>query len=290
MRGCATHHVKSDADSHVTRPSSRYPAFVTWRVKFDGECAQCGIALRAGEVAVWDRATRSMHCVECPTAVSPLEAGTAGASARREYERRVATRDARITERFGTGLVSKFVRAVAEEPQSTRAWDIGARGEEKLASELAKVAGIRMLHDRRRPGSRANIDHIVIAPSGVFVVDAKRYRGLIQIRNRGWFFRPDYRLTIGGRDKSSIARGMAPQVATVETAIARVGMELPPITPVLCFIDGEWPLISAPDEFEGVRLESPSSLRRLLVAATLLDERAIDHLHQVLARELPAQR
>lgn len=29
-----------------------------WRVKYDGVCSRCGVALRAGEVAVYERATR----------------------------------------------------------------------------------------------------------------------------------------------------------------------------------------------------------------------------------------
>ncbi|MEO6532232.1 MAG: nuclease-related domain-containing protein [Pseudolysinimonas sp.] len=33
----------------------------------------------------------------------------------------------------------------------------------------------RCLRDRRIPGSKANIDHVVRAPRGVFVIDAKRY-------------------------------------------------------------------------------------------------------------------
>jgi hypothetical protein len=32
------------------------------------------------------------------------------------------------------------------------------------------------------PGSRANIDHIAVAPSGVFVIDAKRYKRRIEVR------------------------------------------------------------------------------------------------------------
>ena len=54
-----------------------------WHVKFDGSSARCGVTLRAGEVAVWDRSTRSMHCVECPTgepvevAPPPVDVGTA---------------------------------------------------------------------------------------------------------------------------------------------------------------------------------------------------------------------
>lgn len=124
-----------------------------WRVKYDGTCACCGAVLARGTPAVWDRASRTMRCIECPTAkhavAEPaIEVGVAGGSARAEYERRVAKRDAALTKRWGTGLAAKVVRAVTSEPQSTRAWASGAAGEERLAVELANVAGLRMLHDR----------------------------------------------------------------------------------------------------------------------------------------------
>ena len=38
-----------------------------------------------------------------------------------------------------------------------------------------------MLHDRRIPGTRANIDHIAVASSAVWVIDAKRYNGKLAV-------------------------------------------------------------------------------------------------------------
>ncbi len=176
-----------------------------WRVKYDGVCSKCGLALRAGEVAAYDRASRTIHCVSCPAAPEPeppeVDAGVAGRSAHREHERRAAKRQAAVKERWGDRLGS-VVLALTDEPLSTRTWAVGARGEEKLAEALA---GFTVLHDRRVPGTRGNIDHIVVAPAGVFVVDAKRYEGRIAIRNHGWFLRPDERLHVGRRDCSALA-------------------------------------------------------------------------------------
>ena len=267
-----------------------------WRVKYDGTCTRCGTALLKGMPAVWDRATRTIHCIECPVPQPPppppapatVDKGVAGHSARVEYERRAAKREAAITERWGTGLVSKVVRAVSVEPQSTRAWAIGAAGEEKLAAELDKVAGLRMLHDRRVPGTRGNIDHIVIAPAGVFVVDAKNNQGRIEIRDRGSFFRTDYRLTVAGRDCSAMADKMGWQVDAVRSAFEAHGIDpMPPITPVLCFLNVEWPLLGAPESFRGVRLESHRSIKRLMTKSVLLTEPQSDHLLAVLAEALP---
>ncbi|MET0477604.1 MAG: nuclease-related domain-containing protein [Actinomycetota bacterium] len=41
--------------------------------------------------------------------------------------------------------------------------------------------GWAILHDLAVPGSAANIDHLVIGPGGVFVIDSKQYRGRLQL-------------------------------------------------------------------------------------------------------------
>jgi len=159
---------------------------------------------------------------------------------------------------------------------------------EKLAEALAGIEGLQVLHDRRVPGTRGNIDHIVIAPAGVFVVDAKAYEGLIEIRNYGWFWKPDWRLTVGRRDKSKLARDMSWQVEAVRSALEAAGVDpLPPITPVLCFVDGRWPFFRPPEEYAGVRLESERSIRDRLTASEVLDEADIERITRTLALALP---
>jgi hypothetical protein len=258
-----------------------------WRVKYDGVCSRCGVALRAGEVAVYDRPTRTIHCVSCPTTPGPapeIDPGVAGRSARHEHDRRVAKRETAVKERWGD-RIGGLVLAVTDEPHSTRAWAVGARGEEKLAEALQ---GFQTLHDRQVPGTEGNLDHIVVAPAGVFVVDAKHLRGRIEIRNRGWFLRPDERLYVGRHDCTDLADKMGWQVAAVEAVLRRAGLDpLPSITPVLCFVDGDWPLIAPPDLFRGVRLESTRSLRKRLVGTTVLVDVAIAQLVKILGTALP---
>jgi hypothetical protein len=234
-----------------------------------------------------------MHCVECPTGEaveplpSPIEVGTAGRSARAEHDRRAAKREAEVKGRWGD-RVGRWVLKLNAEPQSTRAWAIGAWGEEKLAEALVGVEGLQVLHDRRVPGTPGNIDHIAIAPAGVFVVDAKAYEGLIEIRNYGWFWKPDWRLTVGRRDKSKLATGMTRQVEAVRTALEAAGIDpMPPVTPVLCFVDGRWPFFRPPDEYAGVRLESERSIRDLFTASEALEPPAIERVARALALALP---
>lgn len=76
----------------------------------------------------------------------------------------------------------------------------------------------------------------------------------------------------------------------VTAALTAAGADpLPPVTPVLCFIDGEWPLFSAPDEYAGVRLEGTGSIRKLVAAQTVLDASSIERVARLLSAALPAK-
>ena len=67
------------------------------------------------------------------------------------------------------------------------AWRRGAVGERRTARLLSQLErhGWAVLHDLALPGSRANLDHLVIGPAGVFVIDSKQYRGRLQLDSSG---------------------------------------------------------------------------------------------------------
>lgn len=69
------------------------------------------------------------------------------------------------------------------------------------------------------PRTRGNIDHIAIAASGVWVIDAKKYKGKMERRDKGSFFKNDYRLYVNGRDQSKRVEGMAWQRDAVAAAL-----------------------------------------------------------------------
>jgi len=52
-----------------------------------------------------------------------------------------------------------------------------------------------VLHDLAIPASRANLDHLVIGPGGVFVVDSKHYRGRLRLDPSGRLWHGRYPLT-----------------------------------------------------------------------------------------------
>jgi hypothetical protein len=76
------------------------------------------------------------------------------------------------------------------------AWRRGAAGERRTAQLLGPLErhGWAVLHDLAVPGSRANIDHLVIGPGGVFVIDSKQYRGRLQLDPSGRLWHGRYSL------------------------------------------------------------------------------------------------
>jgi hypothetical protein len=76
------------------------------------------------------------------------------------------------------------------------AWRRGAVGERRTARVLAALEryGWAVLHDLAVPRSQANIDHLVIGPGGVFVIDSKQYRGRLQLDGSGRLWHGRYPL------------------------------------------------------------------------------------------------
>ena len=227
---------------------------------------------------------RQPRGVDRSDATNPAS-GEAGASAAREYERRRQAREARVKVRFGRRLGGAFL-ALSDEPSSQRAWARGAQGERELAKILETIPGICVLQDRRVPGTRANIDHIVIAPAGVFVVDAKLYAGEIRIRDVGGFLKRDERLFVGRQYCSALADKVVWQVEVVARALGSEDGPVP-ITPVLCFVRGEWPLFRPPTVFRGVRLEGTRSIKSLVGIGSVMGPESIGRLFGLLEEQLP---
>jgi Nuclease-related domain len=76
------------------------------------------------------------------------------------------------------------------------AWRRGAAGERRTARLLGPLErhGWAVLHDLAVPGSRANLDHLVIGPGGVFVIDSKQDRGRLQLDPTGRLWHGRYSL------------------------------------------------------------------------------------------------
>jgi hypothetical protein len=244
------------------------------KLRYAGACRLCGTELPARADAIYERVTKSVRCVVCPTIVRPatgavdaevpvveLSPGEAGASARREYERRKAKDEECLRNKWGR--LGGIAVALSDEKRSTKAWAVGAVGEERLGSRLDSLASrsIAVLHDRRIPGTKANIDHIAITQAGIWVIDAKRYKGRPALMIEGGITRPRVeKLVVGRRDCTKLVEGVLKQVGLVREAVRSL-----PVTGALCLVEADWPLVGGSFSTQGVRVLWPTRLVKRLV-------------------------
>ena len=290
------------------------------KLRYAGVCRGCGAEVPAGVLAVYDKVAKNVTCVACvdPTTMAPVPVsatvpvvpvpvpvdepevvvGVAGASARREYERRKGNDERHVAEwkervRSKHPVLGGLMLAVADEPKhhGTRAWDVGAHGEEVFAASLDRLAdaGLYFLHDRRIPPTRANIDHIVIAPTGVYIIDAKNYTGRAQLRVTDGIFSPRVeKLIVGRRDCTKLVAGVHKQVDRVSELLARdgIGQDVP-VRGMLCFVEGDWPLLGGSFTVGGLDVLWPKKARKIITAPGTLGDDRLRVLHRHLAAEFP---
>lgn len=154
---------------------------------------------------------------------APVDVGTPGASARREHERRHQRREESI--RTKHPRLGGLILELTDAPQTTKAWQTGALGEERLGAKLNELSNdtLRLLHDRRIPGSRANIDHVAITQTGIWSIDAKKYNGRPHLKVEGGLLRArTERLLVGTRDcprwsRESASRSMSSRTSSTPT-------------------------------------------------------------------------
>jgi hypothetical protein len=234
---------------------------------------------------------------------------SAGGSAQAEYERRAAHHAADVRRRrprilaFGAvvaivglvvllavsplwgGVVLLFdvvvvASALFATPNSIAAWQTGAQGELRTGRLLEPLEGegFRILHDRKIPGSRANIDHIVIGPPGIFVVETKSLGGALQIRDNEVF--------VAGRRRTKMIDEVKREALAVQTALAK---ELAArgwmVTPVICVHRADLPMFRS--EVAGVRIVSGKDLvNRLREADHLLAPAEVERLASLAGARL----
>jgi Nuclease-related domain len=91
-------------------------------------------------------------------------------------------------------LVGWRLRFRPSEP--ARAWQRGAQGERRTARLLDRLTrdGYVVFHDLAVPNSPANVDHLAIGPTGVFVIDSKQWTGSVHQGADGLVWHNHYRL------------------------------------------------------------------------------------------------
>ena len=209
----------------------------------------------------------------------------AGGSAQREFERRRKKERAAVRSNLawtvplvllsavaGGVLIQKFVGSLGVlagvliaivlgfelwgTSSHISAYGKGAEGERLTGRTLDNLPGYVVLHDRKIPGSKANIDHIAIGPGGVFAIETKNYTGEVKARGDDLF--------VGGRRRTSTVEQTWREAVAVQGVLAehlaRLAID---VVPVLCIHGSQVPW----ETVQGVRIVGPRGLKKLISAS-----------------------
>jgi len=237
---------------------------------------------------IWDREKKAATCLACVPSANAIQAGTAGASASSEGERRKAKRVQLVRTQYGDHAAAVAEQLVGRETAET--WGKGSAGEAELAGYVTRELGdtVIALHDRLIPGTRANIDHIFVAPTGVWVVDAKSYKGRVEKRDVGPFWREENQVYVGGRNRTQLAKGVDKQVECVLAALK--GDPTAKGTLVhgaLCFLGSDWGLLDRPFQVGSVWVMYRGALRKRLKKNGPVTRETMEHIARRLDLSLP---
>ncbi|WP_180279682.1 nuclease-related domain-containing protein [Rhodococcus qingshengii] len=150
----------------------------------------------------------------------------------------------------GSNLARNLIGFV--EPPSMDAHNLqaGISAEQQTAAELARLGPEwTVLHSRSLPGTNADVDHVVIGPPGVLVVDSKHRNGVLtysgdvghtperrQIDELFGAATGEHSWTLNGRDATFIAESSVFEAACIDDLLA-----MPPdrlVTPTVLAVHG----------------------------------------------------
>ena len=148
-----------------------------------------------------------------------------------------------------------------------------------------------ILNDRSVPHRHANIDHVVVASSGVWIIDSKLWKGLIQVKNVGGLLNPTQKLLVDSRDESACTEKIYSQVIPIANILNDPGI---PIRPALVFVDGNWGagvtlrvLRQRPYEILGVMISWPRAVIARIAENGPLTPQAVAEIAKMLDEALP---
>ncbi|MTV27817.1 NERD domain-containing protein [Nitriliruptoraceae bacterium ZYF776] len=153
----------------------------------------------------------------------------------------------------GTPFILRAAERLAGIRTEDRAWAEGAKGERRVARALERLErrGWHVVHDLTVGTRGANIDHVVVGPPGVFVIDTKYTRAKVVV----------HRSTIrfDGYARTGYLRGVERQrqLAT-DRLSAAVGFEVP-VRSILCLVvplkHDAMKVVSSPEGCQVVHVE-----------------------------------
>ncbi len=245
-------------------PRSRFE-----RLHFGGSCVNCGAKINPHDEGWNDPDIDKVMCAGCWPAVVASHPSAAS----------LATTSGRP--------------APASPPRVDPRWRSGADGEYLMSIRLHRDLGERavVLTDRRIPHSPVTVDSVVVAASGVWIVEAKKLRGLIEYRHLVGSTTDDCRLLIGGHDRTALVDRAYEHVIPVAKALPDPSV---PVHGAIVIVEGNWGsptrlLTRRPYRHEGIWILWPAALIKMIEEPGPLSPDDVIAIGATLERALPAR-
>jgi hypothetical protein len=237
---------------------------------FGGSCVNCGIRIKPHEEGWNDPDIDTLLCADCWPAVVASHPSAAGRSADR-----------------GAGTA----RSAAPPRRTEVQCRPGTPVQDLISIGLRRHLGDRavVLTGRRVPGGTASIDNVVVASSGVWVVDSKKLDGLIEYRTVAGSQDEDRRLLIGGHDRTALVDGVHRHIVPVAGLVDDPSV---PLHGAVAMVEGNWGgptrlLARRPHRHRGIWILWPAALIKKIEEPGPLDTRQVRSIGAALDGSLP---
>ncbi|NUS35205.1 MAG: NERD domain-containing protein [Pseudarthrobacter sp.] len=179
--------------------------------------------------------------------------------------------------RLAAERIARLKRQLDQAERSTKAWDADAISERVVADKLSELVprGWYVLHDVHWPGRpKANLDHVLVGPGGVVVVDSKNWTGEVRVAS-GVLWQGRYART-------QAVEGALAQCAAVASVLTPPHRRL--VRPLIC-------MAAQPDLFGVTSSDVAVAGSQRVVGAIealppVLDQRAVVGLYEQLGQQL----
>jgi hypothetical protein len=143
-----------------------------------------------------------------------------------------------LSQRFGRPTLGFFAVAALvilfkTSVRSWQRWFLGRKGESRVTEILKTLPDdYVILNDIVVPDRKGNVDHVLIGPNGVFVIETKNYSGFVKCAEDQWYVngRPIRSLSKQAKRNSMAVRGC------IASLFAQPQNKIPYVVPVLVFV------------------------------------------------------
>jgi hypothetical protein len=140
-----------------------------------------------------------------------------------------------------------------------------------------------VLHDVRLPGTTHTLDHLVVAPSGIWLIDTARITGRLTRRDVGTRQDPVFQLLLDGVNQTSLVdpRGILRQT---HHTIAAMQLDVE-VQTAMCLIDTTWPISARPFTVHNHWITWPRALTDKIRSSGLVTIRTAHDIAHAIAEQ-----